>query len=158
MWCFIVWNVDSSPSFPCHLAIFLKMLCHRICLLSDVSSSHMFVILLWFLISLSGVMFYHPNNWCLAIFAMLSCYIFADVLPLHMFVADVSPSLMFVILLWFLMSLLGVMFYRLNCWCLAIFAMLPCYFLSMFRDPICLFLMFRHRISLLSYFHSQYHI
>ena len=60
-------------------------------------------------------MFYHPNCLCFAIFAMLSCYLFTDVLPSHMFVADVSPSHVFVILILFLISLLVVTFYHLNC-------------------------------------------
>ena len=117
------------------LAIFAMLTCY---LFTDVSSlhmfvvdvlqSHMFVILLWFSISLLAEMFYHSNCWCLAISAMLSCYLFAHVSPLHMFVPDVSPSHMFVILLWFSMSLLGVMFYRLNYWCVAI--MLPFYLFS----------------------------
>ena len=51
----------------------------------DVSSSRMFFILLWFSISLLGVMFYYPNCWCLVIFDMLSCHIFADVSPSHIF-------------------------------------------------------------------------
>ena len=65
--------------------------------------------------------------WCLAIFSMLPCYLLVDVSPWHMFVADVSPSCMFVILPWFSISLLGVMFYHLDCLCLVVFAMIFCY-------------------------------
>ena len=85
-------------------------------------------------------------------------YVLADVSPLHMFVIDVSPSQMFVILLWFSISLLGVMFCHLFYWCFAIFAMILCYLLAdVLPSHICLKPMFRHRTCLLSYFDTQYH-
>ena len=82
---------------------------------ADVSSSCMFVILLWFSISLSGVMFYHP---CFGVLSpyLIFCYL-SDVssslpcLYVHLW-ADVSSSHMFVILLWSSISLSGVMFYH----------------------------------------------
>ena len=139
-WCFSIFAMIS-----CHLEV-------------DVSPSHMIVILLWFSISLLGVMFYYSFYWCLAIFAMTllsfsRCFAIA-----HLFEADVSPSHMFFILLWFSISLLGVIFCHLVYWCFPIFAMIPYYLIAdVSPSHIFLKLMFRHRTWLLSYFDSQYH-
>ena len=165
----------------------------------DVSPSHMFVILLWFSISLLGVMFYHLSfdvlsslplyftifcrcfvityvcyptfifdiivrcnvfsssllmyhHLCHVILPSFSrcfaiAYSFSDASPLHILLADVSPSHMFVILLWFSISLLGVIFYHLS---FDILSSFPWYF-AIFLP------MFRHCICFLSYFDFQYY-
>ena len=76
----------------------------------------------------------------------------------HLFEADVSPSHMFGIVLWFSISLLGVMSCHLVYWCFINFSMIPCYLIAdVSPSRTCLKLMFRHCTCLLSYFDSQYH-
>ena len=161
MWCFVILFIDVLPSLPFHSTLSSFSRCFAITHLFevDVSPSHMFVTLLWFSISLIGLIFCYLFYWRVAIFAMISCYPLADVSPLHiLFEAEVSPSHMIVILLWFSISFLDVMFCHLCYWCFAIFAMIPYNLLAdVSPSHICLKPMFRHRICLLSYFDSQYH-
>ena len=126
----------------CHLCIFVidvssSSPCLSVHLWVDVSSSCMFVILLWFSISLLGVMFCHQ---CLDVLSSFPC------LYVHL-CADVSSSCLLVILLWFSISLKGVMFCH---QCLDVSSSLPWYFVI--YEP-----MFRHRACLLSYFDFRYH-
>ena len=98
----------------CHLCILLLMFYH---LWADVSSSHMFVILLWSSISLSGVMFYHP---CLVFHHLIwyfatmpdvssSFLIFCDTMRCFATFLDVSSScLMFCYHFWYLLVLSDV--------------------------------------------------
>ena len=72
-------------------------------------------------------------------------YSFVDASPSYILLADVSPSHVFVILLWSSISLLGVMFYPLVYWCFAIFAMLSCHLLADVSPSHILLPMLRHR-------------